>query len=328
MTSIEAAGMPGPASAPGLELKGLYPAPVIPLDDGLRLLEREFIVHVQRLARVGASVGGVVVNGHAGEVTALDRAERIRVIELARSAAPRGFDVISGIEALSTTEAIEQVRDAKEAGADGALVFPPFDYFPRRGMARTVEAPCRFFEAIAEQVDLPLIVFQYPIWTGISYTTETLVRLAEIDTVAGVKNACWDLATYIEQYDALDGKVPVLAACDGPELIDMLEHGAQGALVGISNVGTALWAEVVTECLAQRGDGVREMFVEKLVPLAHALFGDIAQGSKSFNALTKEALVQLGLFSTSRVRGPELDVTDEDRATVRQGLISAGLLPG
>jgi 4-hydroxy-tetrahydrodipicolinate synthase len=311
-----------------IALRGLYPAPVIPLNEKLEVLEREYIVHIQRLARVGTAVGGVVVNGHAGEVTALDRTERRRIIELAKSAAPAGFKVIAGIEALSTAGAIGLVRDAQEAGADAALVLPPFDYFPRKGMARTEAAPLRFFEAIADEVDLPLVVFQYPLWTGISYTTATLARLAEIDTVVGVKNACWDVATYKEQYDALAGQVDVLAACDGPELIEMLEYGAQGALVGISNVGTALWAQLVEACLDQRGADVRDMFFSKLAPLAHALFGDIETGAKSFNALTKEALVQLGLFSTSRVRGPELDVTDDDRKTVRQGLVTAGLLPG
>lgn len=314
------------SSTAGIELAGLYPAPLIPLDENGVLLDREFIVHVQRIARVGVSVGGVVVNGHAGEVTTLSRAERRKVLDLARLASPRGFQVIAGIESLSTELAIEYTQDAKDAGADAALVFPPFDYFPRKGMARTVEAPVRFFSDIAENVDLPLIVFQYPLWTDISYTTEALVKLAEIENVVGIKNACWDVETYKQQYDAIDGRVAVLAAADGPELIDMLEYGAQGALIGVSNVGTDLWASVVTACLDGRGDDVRELFETKLVPLAHSMFGDVESGSKSFNALMKEALVQLGYFSTSLVRGPELNVTDEDRETVRQGLLTAGLL--
>lgn len=310
------------------DLRGLYPAPVLPLDDRCELLEREFVVHVQRLARVGATVGGVVVNGHAGEVTALGRPERRRVIELARSAAPKGCAVIAGIESLSTRGAIEHLQDAKEAGADAALVFPPFDYFPRKGMARSVEAPLRFFTALGEAVDLPLIVFQYPIFTGISYTTETLDRLAELEPVIAVKNACWEVQAYIEQYDAIAGRVAVLAANDGPELIDMLSHGAEGALIGVSNVGTEIWAEVVQGCLDGEGERVRGIFTERLVPLAHALFGAIETGDKSFNALMKEALVQLGYFSTSQVFGPELPVTDEDRETVKAGLIASGLIAG
>lgn len=311
-----------------LELKGLFPAPVIPLDDDLGLMEREFIVHVQRLARAGADVGGVVVNGHAGEVTTLDREERARVVRAAHEAAPTGFSVIAGVAALSTAEAIKLTQDAKDAGADAALVFPPFDYFPRRGAARTVEAPFRFFSSIAEEVDLPLVVFQYPLWTGISYTTETLVRLCEIDSVVGIKNAVWDVSSYIEQYDALRGRVAILAACDGPELLPMLAYGGDGALIGVSNVGTALWAEFVTSCVENKVDSVRDLFFERLVPVAHALFGNIHIGAKSFNALTKEALVQQGLFSTSRVRPPELDVTDEDRKSVNEALTKAGLLVG
>jgi 4-hydroxy-tetrahydrodipicolinate synthase len=316
-------GAPGTGA---LQLRGLYPAPVIPLDETGKLLPREFIVHIQRIARVGVSVGGVVVNGHAGEVTTLGGAERRTILDLTKQAAPRGFHVIAGVESLSTELAIEYARDAKEGGADAALVFPPFDYFPRKGMARTVEAPYRFFSEIAAAVDIPLVVFQYPVWTGISYTTETLVKLLEIDNVVAIKNATWHVDTYKEQYDAVAGVVPVLAAADGPELIEMLEYGAQGALIGVSNVGTELWAEVVTGCLEGRTEDVRSLFLDRLVPLAHALFGDVESGSKSFNALMKEALVQLGYFSTSLVRGPELNVTDADRETVHAGLVTAGLL--
>lgn len=311
-----------------LELKGLFPAPVIPLDEELRLMEREFIVHIQRLARAGAEVGGVVVNGHAGEVTTLDREERVRVVKAAYEAAPVGFSVIAGVAALSTTEAIKLTQDAKDAGADAALIFPPFDYFPRRGAAKTVEAPLRFFSSIAEEVDFPIIIFQYPLWTGISYTTDTLLRLCEIENVVGIKNAVWDVSSYIEQYDALRGRVAVLAACDGPELLPMLAYGGDGALIGVSNVGTSLWSQFVNSCMENRVDSVRDLFFERLVPLAQALFGDIHIGAKSFNALTKEALVQQGLFSTSRVRPPELDVTDEDRKTVNEALTACGLLKG
>lgn len=307
-----------------LNIKGLFPALAIPFDDQLNILEREFVVHVQRMVRCGA-VGGIVVNGHAGEVTTLSEKERRRVVELAREAAPLGFPVIAGVEALSLSRAVDEAKVAVEAGADGLLVFPPFDYFPRRGATRTPEAPYEFFRELCSAVGAPIIVFNYPHWTGVSYTTETLVQLAGLDEVVAVKNAVWSVPLYVEQYRALQGRVRVMAACDGPELVAMLMFGAEGALIGVSNVGTELWGEFVEACLAGRFDSVRELFVEKLEPLAHGLFGDLETSSTSFNALTKAALVQLGLFSTARVRPPELEASDGDSDRVKQALVKAGL---
>lgn len=307
------------------DIKGLFPALALPFDDQLNLLEREFIVHVQRVAHFGP-VGGVVVNGHAGEVTTLSEKERRRVVELAREAAPPGFPIVAGVEALSLTRAVDEARVAVEAGADALLVFPPFDYFPRRGATRNPEAPYQFFKELADAVRAPLVVFNYPHWTGVSYTTDTLVQLADIEEVICVKNAVWSVPLYVEQYRALQGRVRVMAACDGPELLAMMMFGADGALIGVSNVGTKLWGEFVEGCLAGRFDSVRELFVERLEPLAHGLFGDLETSASSFNALTKSALVQLGLFSTHHVRPPELVASDADAERVTRALVKAGLV--
>lgn len=308
-----------------LHLRGLFPAPALPLDANLNMIDAEYARLVGRMAAT-PGVGGIVVNGHAGEVTTLEPAERQHVIEVARTAAPPTVPIIAGVESLSTRGAIQRAREAREAGADAALVLPPFDYFPRRGATRSWEAPYRFFSDLAEHVDLPLIVFQYPIWTGVSYTTETLVRLAEIERVVAVKNAVWNVALYAEQYAALQSKVPVLAACDAPELLGMMLIGADGALIGISNIATPLWATFVTACLERHRDEATTLFTDRLMPIMKYVFGDIESSTTSFNAMTKEALVQLGELSTSHVRPPELDVTPHDQELIHQGLHLAGLL--
>jgi 4-hydroxy-tetrahydrodipicolinate synthase len=308
-----------------IDFKGLFPAPAIPLDNNLDIIDAEFASHVRRMSDTDG-VGGLVVNGHAGEVTTLSSSERQHVVELARKAAQPSTTIVAGIESLSTEGAIQRAREAKYAGADAALVLPPFDYFPRRAATRTWHAPYRFFSDLAENVDLPLVVFQYPLWTGVSYTTETLVRLTEIESVMAVKNAVWNTSVYAEQYEALQGKVPVLAACDAPELLGMMLIGADGALIGISNIATDKWAAFVTNCLADKVNDARRLFVSELMPIMEYVFGDIESHTTSFNAMTKEALRQLGIFSNSWVRPPELDVTNEDREAIRHGLELAKLL--
>lgn len=310
-----------------LTLRGLYPALPLPLDASLNFLDREFTVHVQRMARIG-KVAGVVVNGHAGEVASLSDKERKQVVEVAAGAAPRGFPVVAGVEASSTEQAVGRAQDARDAGADALLVLPPFEALALRSGAKDPDVCREFFTDVAASVDVPIIVFQYPHWTGVSYPTECLVEIAAIDQVIGVKNAVWRVEDYIEQYHAVKGKAATLAACDGPELIAMMMAGADGALLGISNVGTALWADFVDGCLAGDYERVAPVFFNQLHPLAHSVFGDIERGEGGFVRRTKEALVQLGLFSTARVRPPQPQTTGDEQSRVKETLVSTGLLPG
>lgn len=309
-----------------LELHGLFPALATPFDNGLQIMDTEFASLVSRVAQT-PGVGGLVINGHCGEVTTLSPKERQHTVKVARAEAPSGIPIIAGIESLSTQGAIERAQEAKDAGADAGLILPPFDYIVRRGSARTWQAPYRFFSTLAERVDLPLVVFEYMAWSGLAYTTDTLVRLAEIDNVVAVKDAIWNVSIYAEHYAALKGKVSFLAACDAPELLGMMFIGADGALVGISNIATELWAAFVSDCLAGKFNEARQLFVERLMPIMGHVFGDLESNPTSFNAMTKEALVQMGQFTNSLVRPPEMDATDQDREMIKRGLRMAGLVP-
>jgi len=312
-------------SGKALKLRGLYPAPSVPFDRDLNIIENEFSAHIASMGAIGG-IGGVAVNGHQGEVAALTPRERQRVIELAREHLPPSKTVISGVISPSIAEMVQQLKDAKEAGADAALVLPPFDYMPRRILARSWHAPYAFFAALADKVDLPLVVFKYPYAYGLWYDTETMVRLAEIDTVVGVKHAIRHLELYTEQYAALRGKISVLAARDAPGLLSKMFVGADGACIGISNIAPDRWAQFVMCCLEDRVSEARDVFLESLLPLITHVWSESVPRRVTYSASTKEALRQLGVFSSSRVRPPELDVNDEERALVRKGLLAAGLL--
>jgi 4-hydroxy-tetrahydrodipicolinate synthase len=308
-----------------LHLRGLYPAPSVPFDRQLNIIESEFSAHIAAMGRV-RGIGGVAVNGHQGEIAALTPRERQRVIELARENLPKHQTVISGVLSPSIAEAAQQIKDAKSAGADAALVLPPFDYMPRRVLAKSWEAPYAFFAALADRCDLPLVVFQYPHASGIAYTTEAMVRIAEIDTVVGVKHAIRNLGLYAEQYEALKGKISVLAARDAPGLMTKMFVGCDGCCVGIANIAPEVWADFTTCCLEHRFNEAREVFMASLLPLMQHCWAENAQRATTHSASTKEALVQLGIFSSSHVRPPEQDVNDAERQDIHLGLEKAGLL--
>ena len=308
-------------------LRGLFPAPAVPFDGALQIAEDELGAHLTSMGRIDG-VGGVAVNGHAGEVASLSVKERLRVVEIARASMPTDKLVIAGLDALVPADGVAELRAMKELGADAALVLPPFDTMSRRSLSQNATAVVDYFDQLG-QAGVPLVVFQYPLMTGCSYPTEILVEVAALEHVVAVKNAVWNAEFYAEQLAALHGSVSVLAACDAPELLTMMMTGADGLLLGASSVGTELWAQFVQAVDCGDYDRAREIFVPKLMPLLDAQFGVNRPRSATFTALTKEALRQLGIFSSSAMRAPEVRPDQVDCDVIAQALHSAGLLsPG
>ncbi|GAA2009524.1 dihydrodipicolinate synthase family protein [Microbacterium ulmi] len=309
-----------------LTLRGTYPAPSVPFTDDYSIDEAEFAGLLTGIAAVDG-VEGVVVNGHAGELTTLTARERARVITIAREILPAGKIVISGVEDFSIAGSIDKLNAAKDAGADAALVLPTFDYLPRRALTQSPEAPLRYFDAIAAGTDLPFVIFEYPKSTGISYTTETLLRLTEIDNVVAIKDTVSDDQDYQEHLEVVRPRVPLLTAIDSPGLLGLMLLGSDGIILGASQLAPASWAEYVGDVLSGRVEDAIDVFTTRLLPILTHIYSSRFATPASANSRIKEALVQTGVISSSRVRPPELDVTDVDRAAIRTGLERAGLVP-
>lgn len=307
-----------------ISIRGLFPAPSVPFDDHLEIIEPEFKKLIQTIGQA-PGVGGVAVNGHAGEVTALTATERRRMIELARETLPSDKLVVAGVEDLSIPGTIEKLKEAKDAGAGAALMLPPFDYLPRRNLTQSWEAPYRYFSAVGEAVDLPFIIFEYPKSTGISYTTETLQRLAEIDNVVAIKDTVSDDQLYQEHLETLSGKVAILTAIDSPALLGYMLLGCDGALIGASQIATEFWGRYTDHILRGEQAEAITVFKQRLLPIVTHIYSGRFNTPASHNSRAKEALVQLGIFSTAHVRPPELDVTEIDRQHILVGLERAHL---
>src|SRR5262249_14835069 len=142
-----------------------------------------------------------VANGHAAEVSSLDRAERRRALEIALDEVGDKTPIITGIYTDGTLEAMDMAREAKALGAAGALVFPPTPFM--WGAQLRPEMPLTHSRALAEAVDLPLVVFEYPPASGIGYHPDTLAQLAMIPTVVGVKDWSNDMVSYERNLRAL-----------------------------------------------------------------------------------------------------------------------------
>ena len=149
-----------------LRFSGAIPANLLPFNDDLSFDEVNYRKHLSWLAAVDG-VDAIVCNGHAGEVSSLDREERRRALAIAADEVGSRVELISGIYTDNTLEAAELARDARAEGAAGLLVFPPTLFM--WGARLRPEMAVVHFETIAEATDLPLIVFEYPPASGIGY---------------------------------------------------------------------------------------------------------------------------------------------------------------
>jgi 4-hydroxy-tetrahydrodipicolinate synthase len=308
-----------------MKLSGLIPATVTPFTDDNTIDADELVRHVERVAG-HTGVTAIAVNGHAGEISMLDHDERTESVKLAKSAVGDKL-LFAGIEAVTADHLEREANDAASVGADGFLVIPPFDSRGLRHLSRDVDSVVKVFSQLDRNVGKPMIVFAYPETSGCAYPLEVLEALAEIPSVVGIKTATGHITPYVDIYDSLHEKVSILAACDAPPLLSMLLHGAAGSLIGISVVGTAIWADLVREATEGSADAAVKIFREKCLPLTKSIFENqtVTTHTSVFGA-TKEALYQLGELKSPRLRAPGVAPTPEIKERIRRGLVQAGLL--
>ncbi len=309
-----------------LTLRGLFPATATPFAGDLSVDFASLQNHLEKTA-AAEGVRGLVVNGHAGEIVALTSEEREAIVRAAVRAKRPGQVVIAGVESHMISGAVREGLNAKRAGADALLVLPPFDIRPYRLLARFEGPVVNFFQALDQQVDLPMAVFEYADTSGCPYPVSTLVKLAELKNVVGVKAATRTVTRYTDVWNALHDKLSILAACDAPELLGMLLHGAHGALIGISVVGPEHWARMVEAATTGRAEEASQIYRRVCAPLMRALFENQEPvGPVTYVARVKEALVQLGQIPCSLVRPLCVNADAKEKERVRAGLVEAGLL--
>jgi len=309
-----------------MSIRGLIPATVTPFrEDGS--IDYEDLDRHLHLVASAEGVFGIAVNGHAGEILALSSEERAKIVSAARRALPSRIKLIAGIEAHDPSMLVKEGIAARAAGADCLLVLPPFDIRPYRRLAQDPESVFAVFSKLDREVGLPMIVFQYPDSSGCAYSTAALVRVAELQNVVGVKVSTPEVSRYVEIYDTLKGRVVVLPASDAPPLLGILLHGAEGALISISVVGTSHWSELIREATRGSAQRAKEIFQRVCIPLMDALFEN-QQPKTLVNpfAATKEALFQLGQLRCPQVRPPLIKPDDARKAAIRRALVAAGLL--
>ncbi|MBL8362019.1 MAG: 4-hydroxy-tetrahydrodipicolinate synthase [Rubrivivax sp.] len=257
----------------------------------------------------GTDCIGVV--GTTGESPTVSMEENCEVIRVAVDHAAGRVPIMAGTGANNTAEAIELTRFAKKVGADCHLSVVPYYNRPSQ------EGIYRHFRAVAEAVDLPMVLYNVPGRTVADLAHETTMRLAQVPGIIGIKDATGN----IERGQWLIQHAPkgfsVYSGDDGTAVALML-LGGQGNVSVTANVAPRQMHEL---CMAAiEGNARRATALQaKLLPLHRQLFCEPSP------APAKWAMSQLGLCGPG-VRLPIVPLSESGQATVRQALRDSGLL--
>jgi len=289
-------------------LQGSLVAIVTPMrDDGALDLDA-----FRRLVdwHVREGTAGIVVVGTTGESPTVDFEEHCLLIETVVKQVARRIPVIAGTGANSTREAIELSAHAKKVGADMTLSVVPYYNKP------TQEGLYRHFRAIAEAVDLPMLVYNVPGRTVADMQTDTTLRLAQVPNIVGIKDATADLQRGAELLRRKPADFVVYSGDDGTALGLML-LGGDGVISVTANVTPRLMHEMCKRAVAGDPAGAREIN-NKMVGLHRHLFCEA-------NPIpVKWAVQQLGHIAGG-IRLPLTPLSSAYHEQVREAMRQAGV---
>ncbi len=261
--------------------------------------------------QIASGTHAIVSCGTTGESPALSPAEYERVIDLTLEVVAGRVPVIVGTGSNSTAESIRKTSRAKKAGVDAALVIVPYYNKP------TQEGLHQHFQAVAEAVDLPILLYNVPGRTATNLLPETVARLAEIPNIVGIKEAA---GSFQQASDVIGLCPPKFCVISGDDFLalPLLMVGGKGVISVTANVAPVDVAELCNAI--DKGDWARARGLHyKLRPLNHAMF---------FESNPIPVKTALGLMGkcTGEMRLPLSSMGEPNRQRLSQVMREYGLL--
>lgn len=263
--------------------------------------------------QVDEGIHFLVPCGTTGESPTLKHEERLRVVELTVRVAAGRIPVLAGAGGNDTAEVISLIAELERFGVDGILSVSPYYNKP------TQEGIYRHYRAIAESTGLPIIVYNVPGRTGSNILPDTLLRLAEIPNIAGVKEASGDISQIGEICTRAPQSFRIFSGDDSLTL-PVIALGGHGIISVASNEAPGMMAQFAAACLAGRWEEARA-WNRKLYPLMKVNFVE------SSPIPVKAALAMMGKIQ-EEYRLPLAPISDGARARVASVLSALGLIPG
>jgi 4-hydroxy-tetrahydrodipicolinate synthase len=298
---------------------GVYASLLCPFDaSGRQLNETVLERHMGEVAYVDGIVG-LLVNGHAGENFALSRAEKRRVVEIARSVCGNRSVIVAGVNSEDSYEAQAHADDAHHAGADALLPFPPYSWALSTDL-QTVVTHHRITNANAR---LPTMLYQASVRSGgMAYTPAMLIELLGLPEVVAIKEGSWDTGAYEANRRLAKSVAPQVAvmASGDEHLFPCFAIGTEGSLVSLAAIVPQLIVSLY-RAVAGGDLGEARRLHARLYPLAKTIYG--ATPGSHANARLKACLHLLGKFPHPSMRPPIPALAAEEIARLEDVLAIA-----
>jgi 4-hydroxy-tetrahydrodipicolinate synthase len=250
-----------------VDLKGTFTAMITPfLNDHLD--EKGLAKNIQM--QLTAGITGLVLLGTTGETATLTEEEQKRIIEIGVKEAKGKAIIIVGTGSNSTRQTVEKTKKAKELGAEIVLIVTPYYNKPSQ------EGIYRHFEAIATQVDIPIIVYNIQGRTGVNIETSTLLRIAGLPNVIAVKEASGNIVQAGDVLLHVRKKYPSFSVLSGDDglTLPMMSLGATGVISVVSNLVPEQVVSLVDAALSGQFHKARKAH-EELSPLFKLAFIEV-----------------------------------------------------
>jgi 4-hydroxy-tetrahydrodipicolinate synthase len=296
-----------------LKVEGIIPALATPMNDDESINEKGLKEIINFVIEGG--VHGIFVSGSQGESFSMTMDEKKRVIAVSLEASAGRVPIYAGTGTITTAQAMQLTKMARELGADAVSVTTP--YFIKPTQNELID----YYKAISDSAeDMPVLLYSNPTRTGVMIDIDTVVKLSELDNVVGMKDSSGDIVQtsgYIEATKDMDFSILVgNDAC----IFSALVSGGKGAVAATANVAPKLIVGLYDAVKAGNIDLARKLQF-RLLPIRKAF----TMGT--FPVVIKEALNLLGL-PAGPARKPIQPLSPEKREELKSVMKKAGLLDG
>lgn len=290
-------------------IQGAMTALVTPFADGKVDFDR---LRQNIASQIESGIDGLVPVGTTGESPTLDHDEHKQVIEQTVRAADGRVPVIAGAGSNATQEALDMTAFAKKVGADAALMVNPYYNKP------TQEGLYRHFMTVADQVGLPIVLYNIPSRTNVTMTPDTVARLAKHPKIIGIKEATGSLDIASEIINLCDPKCFSVVSGDDSLTLPLMAVGARGVISVLSNLTPARIKALVDAAWAGNFDEARARHLA-LFPLIKAMFVQT-------NPIPIKAAMRLVGKDTGELRLPLCEMSPANHAALEKVLRAQGVL--
>lgn len=294
-----------------VKMKGIYPVLVTPMLNQTEIDWEGYKKNIEYFINEG--VAGIAMNGSTGEFVNLTKEERFQAVEMAVKQVNGRIPLVVGTAAENTLDAIEYTQQAEKAGADAALLINSYYAHP------TDEEVYEQFKAVAESVDIPVMIYNNPHTTGVDIGTETILKVArDVKNITHVKESSGDMG---KTRDIIRQGIPDIEVFCGSEdlALESLLLGATGWISVSGNTAPKVAIDIYNHIQNNEIEEALALY-DKLLPFCKFL-----EDSGKYVQITNRAMELKGLAG-GPCRLPRLPLTEEEDKTLQEHMENLGVL--